>query len=635
MKVFVAALLLAVGVFAGEECIDDDPHCKKFDAEELVMYCNDPSTGVGKGCCESCKGYMRPASLRKRGEEVECVDNYEVCGEYLADDLTKYCNDPETGVAEECCKSCEDYIGKGKTLSKREITFPEICEDEKSENGEVCKLYSPRDLDNYCHDESDGVLDLCCATCKAHLQAATLLKRSEKAECVDNMEICKTYGKASLADYCNDPSTGVADECCASCQGHMKVAAFAKCCHWQCTGGSCMCTSECKNGEEGVTYPRCSGGSCMLSEAAFAKERCCHWQCTGGSCMCTSACKDGEEGVTYPRCSGGSCMLSEAAPAKQKQCCDWSCDMGGCWCVTACDDCDKGTGCDGEASAAAKTQATTYAECSGGSCMLSKEAAATHGKKKECCSWSCGMGGCWCVVACEDCENRTGCGSSFLSKKASSDSQQCVDNMEICKTYGAKSLAMYCNDPSTGVAEECCASCQGYIKPTLLKLDPCSGPCTREYTPICGTDGRTYNNHCLFKQGQCRNPALEIAYYGVCKDKRGVEETCVDKPRFAAVCKIYDEEELGLYCNDPETGVLDNCCASCQGHLHEVEEEEEEPELLKRGIEWPEVCQDSDDEYGAHCKLYSPKDLGKYCPDPTTGMMEVCCGTCKAALKDF
>jgi len=393
MKVFVAALLLAVGVFAGEECIDDDPHCKKFDAEELVMYCNDPSTGVGKGCCESCKGYMRPESLSKRGEEAECVDNYEVCSEYRPDDLEKYCNDPETGVPEECCKTCEVYIGKGKTLSKREITFPEICEDEKSENGEVCKLYSPRDLDSYCHDESDGVLDLCCATCKAHLQAATLLKRSEKAECVDNMEVCKTYGQTSLA--------------------------------------------------------------------------------------------------------------------------------------------------------------------------------------------------------------------------------------------------LYCNDPSTGVAEECCASCQGYIKPTLLKLDPCSGPCTREYTPICGTDGRTYNNRCLFKQGQCRNPALEIAYYGVCKDKRGVEETCVDKPRFAAVCKIYDEEELGLYCNDPETGVLDNCCASCQGHLHDVEEEEEKPELLKRGIEWPEVCQDSDDEYGAHCKLYSPKDLGKYCPDPSTGMMEVCCGTCKAALQDF
>lgn len=45
----------------------------------------------------------------------------------------------------------------------------------------------------------------------------------------------------------------------------------------------------------------------------------------------------------------------------------------------------------------------------------------------------------------------------------------------------------------------------------------CSGACTREYDPVCGSDGKTYSNSCKLRQADCRSwTRITMAHRGEC-----------------------------------------------------------------------------------------------------------------------
>lgn len=49
----------------------------------------------------------------------------------------------------------------------------------------------------------------------------------------------------------------------------------------------------------------------------------------------------------------------------------------------------------------------------------------------------------------------------------------------------------------------------------------CDRTCTREYFPVCASDGRTYPNKCEFKNAQCNQAELVIASEGACPNENG------------------------------------------------------------------------------------------------------------------
>ncbi|XP_066948342.1 PI-actitoxin-Avd5a-like [Macrobrachium rosenbergii] len=52
----------------------------------------------------------------------------------------------------------------------------------------------------------------------------------------------------------------------------------------------------------------------------------------------------------------------------------------------------------------------------------------------------------------------------------------------------------------------------------IIAYPPCEQICGLIYKPVCGSDGRTYPNLCVFENARCRSPYLWLKCKGRCEE---------------------------------------------------------------------------------------------------------------------